>query len=165
MKENKIKKIKYDSQDTKEIKTLILITAIVSVIAIGLYFLTNKILVVREKPEEVAEVEFDYDVCTVGMIFNRPYKEYYVFIYDSTENNANQYNSLLTNYRSKDNAVKSYYVDLNIGFNKSAISESANKKPTNSSEVKVNKSALILIKNGKVSKYYEDITNYEKVLN
>ena len=39
------------------------------------------------------------------------------------------------------------------------------KKPTKASEVQVKDSALVLIKNGKVSKYYESVTDYEKVLN
>ena len=62
-------------------------------------------------------------------------------------------------------AKKIYFVDLSTKFNSPYVSDKSNKKPTKASEVQVKDSALVLIKNGKVSKYYESVTDYEKVLN
>ena len=98
-------------------------------------------------------------------MFNRPYDEYYVFLYDLTSSSASQYQSLISNYEKKDNAKKIYFVDLSTKFNSPYVSDKSNKKPTKASEVQVKDSALVLIKNGKVSKYYESVTDYEKVLN
>ena len=71
----------------------------------------------------------------------------------------------ISNYEKKDNAKKIYFVDLSTKFNSPYVSDKSNKKPTKASEVQVKDSALVLIKNGKVSKYYESVTDYEKVLN
>ena len=73
--------------------------------------------------------------------------------------------SLYTNYEEKENSKKIYFIDIDNGFNEFIKSDKANKKPTNASEVKINNRALILIKDGKVSKYYETLEEIEKVLN
>ena len=54
------------------------------------------------------------------------------------------------------------FIDLNDGLNKIAVSDTTNKKPASSEEVKVNGSALYLIKNGKVISAYTE--SYDKVL-
>ena len=69
-----------------------------------------------------------------------------------------------TSYKDKDDALKVYYVDMNDKFNSAYLSETSNKKPTESSEVKINESALILIKDGKVEKYYESLEDYKNAL-
>lgn len=153
----------YVNEDTKEIKTLIIITIAVVLLAIGLYFLTDVVL--DKKDDSSFDTEFNYDTCLVGNIFNRPYDEYYVFIYSSIDDDASTYDTLKTSYLKKDEAKKIYYVDLNNGFNSFVVSDTSNTKPKSASDVRVNKSALILIKDGKVSKYYETLDDYKKVLN
>lgn len=153
----------YVNEDTKEIKTLIIITIVVVLLAVGLYFLTDVVL--DKKENSASEAVFNYDTCLIGNIFSRPYDEYYVFVYSSIDDDASTYDTLKTNYLKKDEAKKIYYVDLNNGFNSFAMSDSSNPKPTSALDVKINKSALMLIKNGKVSKYYENLEDYKKVLN
>lgn len=164
MKAKRLKKQKYINEDTKEVKTLIIITIAVIVIAGGLYFLTEKILNKNSEPE-IKEVDFNYDETIVGMMFTRPYDSYYVFLYDSTSDNVNQFNTLLSNYQGKDDALKTYYVDMNLKINKDFLSDTSNSKAKSPKEVKIKDSALVLIKKGKISKYYEKIGDYEKVLN
>jgi hypothetical protein len=164
MKQTKLKNQKYESEDIKEAKSLIIITIVIVLLAIGLYFLTSKILNKKASTTD-SDVEFDYSVCTVGTLFNRPYTEYYVFLYDSTSDDAIQYQSLTSSYEAKDEAIKIYTVDLSANLDQKYLSETSNHKPANPSEVQINSSALILIKDGKVSKYYENISDYEKVLN
>ena len=53
---------------------------------------------------------------------------------------------------------------MNDKFNSAYLSETSNNKPTESSEVKINESALILIKDGKVEKYYESLEDYKNAL-
>ena len=55
-------------------------------------------------------------------------------------------------------------MDLNANLDNKYLSEKSNTNPSNPSEVKINKSALVLIKDGKVSNYYENDSDYEEVL-
>ena len=128
MKQKRLKTQRYDSEDTKEIRNLIIIAVILIALAVGLYFLTDTIL--SKKNKDTSTVEFDYTECTVGTMFNRPYDEYYVFLYDSTSSSASQYQSLISNYEKKDNAKKIYFVDLSTKFNSPYVSDKSNKKPT-----------------------------------
>ena len=160
MKSKKLKSINYESNDTKEIKSLIIITVVVVVIAGGLFFLTNYL----NNKKTSSNTKIDYDTCIVGNMFNRPYNEYYVFLYSSTDKNASTYKGLITSYKDKDDALKIYYVDMNDKFNSAYLSEASNKKPTDVNEVKIKESALILIKDGKVERYYESLEDYKNTL-
>ena len=162
MKNKKLKMTKYESEDTKEIRNLIFIVIGIIVVCAGLYFLTAKSLNKKENKE--SSTEFDYSVCTVGTMFNRPYEEYYVFLYSSEDENALQYQSLVSSYVSKENALKIYTVDLSKNLDNKYLASTSNSNPSNPSEVKIKDSALIHIKNGKVSKYYEKISDYESIL-
>lgn len=161
MKQKRIKTKKYVSEDTKQIRSLIIITLVVLAVAVGLYFLTDMIV---GKKANTNNVDFDYSAATVGTMFNRPYDEYYVFLYDSTSDEASTYNSLITSYISSEDSIKLYFVDLSMNLDSKYLSDSSNKKPANPSEVKIKDSALVLIKDGKVSKYYESLEEYQKVL-
>lgn len=160
MKSKKLKSINYESNDTKEIKSLIIITVAVIVIVVGLFFLTSYL----NNKKTSSNIKIDYDTCIVGNMFNRPYDEYYVFLYSATDKNASTYKGLITSYKDKDDALKVYYVDMNDMFNAAYLSEKSNNKPTDVSEVKIKESALILIKAGKVEKYYESLEDYKNVL-
>ena len=113
MKKKKLKSINYESNDIKEIKSLIIITIVVIAIAVGLFFLTNYL----NNKKATSNINIDYDTCIVGNMFNRPYNEYYVFLYSSTDKNASTYKGLITSYKDKDDALKVYYVDMNDKFN------------------------------------------------
>lgn len=162
MKQKKLKNGGYVNEDTKEIRNLIIITVVVIALALGLYFLTDKVLSKDTTSDTNADV--DYTTCLIGNMFNRPYDEYYVFAFSSEDENASKYSSLISTYEKKDKALKIYKIDLDNNFNKSAVSDTSNKKPTNASDVKIKSSALIHIKNGKVVNYYESSSDYEKVL-
>ena len=162
MKQKKLKNGGYVNEDTKEIRNLIIITVVVIALALGLYFLTDKVLSKDTTSDTNADV--DYTTCLIGNMFNRPYDEYYVFAFSSEDENASKYSSLISTYEKKDKALKIYKIDLDNNFNKSAVSDTSNKKPTNASDVKIKNSALIHIKNGKVVNYYESSSDYKKVL-
>ena len=161
IKQKRIKNGGYDNSDTKEIKNLILITLGIAALALGLYFLTDKVL---NKETDQTSVDFDYTTCTIGMMFNRPYSDYYVFAYDSTKEEASDYNTLILANEKKDDAKKVYFIDLSLKFNSDFVSDKSNTKPLTASEVKIKDSALIHIVDGKVANYYESVSDYEKVL-
>ena len=158
MKNKRLKNINYESEDSKEVKKLIFIIIGITIIAVGLYFLTARSLNKQNK------TEFDYNVCTVGMMFNRPYNEYYVFLYSSDDLDATTYKNLVTNYSKKETAKKIYTVDLKSNLDNVYLNEISNHTPSNPNEVRIKDSALVLIKDGKVSNYYESLKEYQEVL-
>ncbi|MGN1342861.1 MAG: hypothetical protein ACI4VL_06720, partial [Bacilli bacterium] len=83
-KKNNINKVKNKNTDTidNEIVRFIIIFFIIAVVVIGLYFLSKSIVDKRNSDNNTTEtIEIAYDKLNVGMIFNRPYDEYYVMIY------------------------------------------------------------------------------------
>ena len=163
MKQKKIKTQRYESNDTKEIKSLIIITLVIVVLGVGIYFLTDKFMN-KAGAENTTPAEFNYSIATVGTMFNRPYSEYYVFLFDEESDNSVSYHTLISNYISKEKALKIYTVDLGKNLDNKYLSETSNKKPATPSEVRVKDSALVHIKDGKVVNYYETTEQYEKVL-
>lgn len=151
------------NSDTNEIKNLLIITFIILAISVGLYFLTDKTLN-KKKEEEKTPAEISYSEILVGTMFSRPYNEYYVLAYKQDDENADSLDDLFTKYDEKDEALKIYYIDLGNPFNASALSDTANKKPEKPEEVKIKDQALFLIKDGKVTKFYEKISDIEKAL-
>lgn len=152
----KFKESKYQSNDTKEIKRLIFITLGVLIVAVGLYFLTDYIVNKKEI------VKFNNEEILAGQIFNVSEEDYYVFIYDSKSDKASEYQSLINSYKKTEGAIKVYYVDSSLAFNKSIISKEDNVNPTSIDDLKVKESALIFFQNKTVANYYTE--KYENVL-
>ena len=165
VKNNKIKQKRVISEDMTNIRNMFIILFIVVLVVVGLYYLTEN-LVNKDKDNntDISEVLIDYDIATIGTMFNRVEDEYYVLIY-SNETNGSDLNSYLTTYRSSDDYIKTYYIDLDKKINSIAISDETNKYPTNSNEVKVNDATMYKIKNGKVVKTYCGVEDIKKVLN
>ena len=164
MKNKKLKSINYQNEDTKEIKTLIIIVLIIIAVALGLYFITEKALDKKNAPAELPEAVISYTETIIGEMFNKPENEYYVLAYSSEDDNAAQYETLLSNYNKKEKALTTYHIDLSKKFNSTALSDKSNPKPTKATDVAIKDVALILIKDGKVTKYYETIETIEKAL-
>ena len=85
----KVKKTSYkqnnvqDSSDT-DIKKFFIILVVLTIVIVGLYFLSSLIVKKRDNANNNTNtnVTISYDTLNVGMIFNRPYDEYYVITYD-----------------------------------------------------------------------------------
>ena len=161
MKQKKLKSKRYVSEDTKQLQSLIFITLGVILFVLAIYFLTDIIT----KKAENKKIDFDYSSCTVGTMFNRPYDEYFVFAYKASDNNANEYKSLISKYDAKEDSIKIYTIDLDANLDNKYLSDKSNTNPQKPSDVKINNSALVHIKGGKVVKYYENLEDYKKVLN
>lgn len=152
------------NEEQQMIRKAIILFGVIVVIIVGVYFLSKLIVDKNETNNNVTEdVEIDYSITEVGTILNRPYKEYYVMVYNSTDPNASLYSSLITNY-SKD--TKIYFCDLDNGLNKEFISgnKTGNKNAKSVSEFSFGEITLLKIKNGKVVDYIEDVTSISKIL-
>ena len=169
-KNNKINKVvKYNINNfDNEIYRFIVIFFIIALVVIGLYFLSKGIVSKRTSSENTVDtIEIAYDKLNVGMIFNRPYDEYYIMIYDSNIEQAVYYSAIITKYRNKDNHLKLYYCDLSEKVNNSYYSgrENGNEKATNINELSFGNLTLLKIKNGKIVLYLENINDIKKELN
>lgn len=157
----KLKQTNFVNEDVVQIRNLIIIFAIVVLVCIGLYFLTDT-MIKRENNSNTTtqEVEIDHEIATVGTMFNRVEEEYFVLIYSSE--NDSKLDNILTKYRSSEEYIKTYFVDLDKKINKTALGDKLVKEPKNSKEVKVTGATLYRIKNGNVINCYngiEEITN------
>jgi len=161
---NKLKQQKIVSEDMLQVKNLIILLFIVIIICLGIYFLTEKLIQNENKTEEPKqEVSIDYDIATIGTMFNRPESEYFVLLY-SSEENGNDYDTILNQYRSSDNYIKTYYIDLDKKINNSVLADKLIEKPKDSKEVNVTGPTLYKIKEGKVVKCYSTLETIKDAL-
>lgn len=159
-----LKQQKVVSEDVVQVKTLIILLLIVGVVCVGIYFLTDTMIKKESSKDNTTnEVKIDYDIATIGTMFNRIEDEYYVLMY-SNEENGSDLNSVLDSYRSSDNYIKTYYIDLDKKINSIALKDKLVKNPTNSNEVSVNGPTLFKIKDGKAIKTIDGIDNIIDVL-
>lgn len=162
MKKKKININNIENDDVKLIKKLIIILLVVVIVVVGFYFLTDK--VVKPAEEEKMTVEVNYEVATVGTILNRPYDEYFVLLYDSTDVEATYYSTLLSNFKSSSDE-KIYYVDLSLKENSKYVGEKSNKDLTSASDATFAGPTLLKIKNGKVVSYLENRDEIKVAMN
>ena len=166
-------KIKNDNKQTKskfwdnsnELKKLVAIFVVVVVIFAIFYVLTvvinnNK----SSQPKENNSVAvIQYDEILVGEILNQNQDAYYVLATEEDDNNISQYQSYIDNYKSNENSLKVYEVNLSSVFNKKYMSEDSDFDFNQLSEIKFSTATLLKIEDGKLTEYYEgkeEITEY-----
>lgn len=165
MKNKRLKVQNRDNEDVQLIKKLIIILVVVVLVIIGFYFLTDKV-VKPTKNENKTSVDIDYNIATVGTMFNRPYQEYFVILYDSTKSEATYYDTLVSNYRNNsEKSTKLYYVDLSLKTNSAYVSDTANKSMTGVDDAKFSGATLLKISNGKVVSFIDDREIIKSTLN
>ncbi len=147
-------------EEQKEVYNLIIIIMIVIAVLSCVYlfsraFISKDLFKKKEDTktkETTKNVEFDYSKIIVGELLNREYSEYYVLVFDSTDDMAFDYENMLSAY----NKGKIYQIDLSEGFNKKYKSETSNPNAKTINELKFGKLTLIKVKNGSIVKYLED---------
>jgi len=117
--------------------------------------------------KEAEETVISYDEIMVGRSLDMSDGDYFVLYYDmSDENISGTYSSLVSGYKSKEDHLNIYVVDMSSSFNKPyATDKESNKNPSKASEILVNGPTLIKVSNKQVSDYVEgeeSITNYLK---
>ena len=164
IKNNRIKQGKSISEDETKVKNLIIIFIIVLLASLGIYFLSESMIdKEKSKQNELKDVEIKYDVATIGTMFNRIEEEYYVLLYSNKDDGV-ELNSLLDSYRTKDEYVKTYYVDLDKKVNSNALGKKLVKEPKNSKEVMVKGATLYKIKDSKVIECISGVEEISKIL-
>lgn len=138
------------------IKIILIILVIVCVFSLITSFVTNK----KNSKTNSNEVTIQYKEIIAGNILNISNDEYYVLLEFENDDYNTLYETYLTNYASKENALPYYKVDMSKGFNKSYISTDKPNLDTDiSSELKFTETTLLKIKSKKiVEKYYTNDT-------
>ena len=161
MKKNTIKQRKVLNEDMTNIRNMFIILVIVILVCLGLYFLTEKIN--KEELANNTDTKIDYDLATVGTMFNRIEDIYYVILYSKKED-GNELDKVLDSYRSSDDYIKTYYINLDEKINSQVLKDNLNNKPSNPSEVSITGPTLYKINNGIVVNCYSSIDEIKKVL-
>lgn len=162
MKKNK-NKVTNTNEEVNQVKSLLIITAVIILIAIGLYYLTEAVLSKKQTNGE-PKVTINYEEITLGTMFDKKEKEYYVLVYKESASDKAVYDALYKEYTEKEESKAIYKVNLDLHFNSYAISDKTNPKPANSKEVEIKGQALFLIKNNKVSSYYGTLEDMKTAL-
>ncbi len=166
MKEKKIKGIKNNigaSEEGNEVKNFIIIVIVLAVIVGVIYGIT--VLLNKEEIDysyQSTAGAINYDIVSVGTILNRPYKDYYVLVYDVNKDESVKYNSILNSYMDKskeDDYIKIYLCDLNNELNKAYYNvnddNKSNPEASKTSEFDFGDITLLHIKKGKIVEYIE----------
>lgn len=165
-------KVKYNTAEQEEILKFLIVIVLV-MIAVGAIYVATRIFVTKDffktetKTNEVApDVDINYSVAIMGQIFNRPYDEYYVAIYDSKNDDYSyDMSSLVRNYNAKEKHLHIYTVDLSNKLNDGYYDpEKVNVNAKSLSEMKVGDITLLKIRKGKVNKYIVDLSKMQQEL-
>lgn len=164
----KIKEVKYRSDEQKEVIRFIIILISIFVIVGAVYGLSKVFIKDNTSTEkEPVTGQINYDIVTVGTMFNRSENEYYVAIYKKTTPSAILYSSVINKYASKDKSLHVYFCDLENSLNSAYyVGEKgvSNPKAKTIDEVAFGDFTFVKIKNGKIVKYIENIDDAKKEL-
>ena len=154
---------------SNELTNLIKIIVIVCVVLLAFYFIT---VLVSKKSKGSAFSDDDsvaviqYDKIIVGEMLNRSENNYLVLVKKSDDLNSDLYQSYLSIYSGKENALRLYSVDLGDVFNLSYVGDKT-VLDNGIQNYKFSDTTLVKINNGNISESYvgvEAIENYLKEL-
>lgn len=161
---------KYRTEEQEQIIKFIVILLIVIAFVVGAYFFTKSVVKKDSgTTEEQASTAgaINYDVVTVGTMFNKSDSSYYVIVYNSEDTSTVYYQELVSKYSKTTNALKVYTCDLNNSLNTKYVA--SDEKPENIKaktiyDVSFGKLTLVKIKNGKIIKYINNIDSIKTEL-
>ena len=151
------------SDENEDIFNLIKIVIAIALIAVVVYLLVaflngefKKDDAADKETETVSEIQ--NEKILASSVFNKEDKEYYVLMYDGSNEWANYYGMIYSEYKSIEDATPLFWVDLSDSFNEGVLAtgdEETNSDAQEYSELKVKVPTLIHIKKGKNVDYYE----------
>ena len=172
-KENvKKNKIKYQTDEQKEIVRFVVVILVV-ILCVGVIYVATRAFVTKDlfkaKTDETEVINpgsINYDVAIMGEILNRPYDEYYVAIYDKADGKyISDMSSMVYLYGQKEKHLHIYTVDLSNKMNEGFYDpENVNSSAQSVNDMKVGDITLLRVKNGKIVKYIEDLEKMKSEL-
>ena len=163
-----IKKSKTMNEDYKKAITFIIVLLIVLVL-FGALFIFNGMFVTKDHFQDkttttTTTVSYDPTVITVSNLFKVEDKDYYVLLFDaSDEKNGFVYKSLALNYKDE---TPLYSIDMSNAMNRKYYDTKGeeNTSPKKYTDVMVTRPTLMHIKKGKVTEYITDVDTMVKYL-
>lgn len=147
--------------ENNEFTNLIKIVLIVTGIFLAFYLITYLVAKNKandtDKETDTPEVSIQYDEILMSNLLKQSGSEYYVLAYDAKDVYYDTYNTYITSYTGKDNAMRVYTSVLSNSFNKVYYDKDAesNTDVASINELKLNSSTLIKVKDGKIQATYE----------
>ncbi len=144
-----------------EIRKLLIIIGAVCAVMLAFYFITEVVLKNKKDKEpnkpSTAEVEptIQYEEILMGSLLKQKETDYYVLVYDPEDIYLDMYMNYISNYKTSDEPLSVYRVNLGKDYNKAYIAEESNLTGSDITMVKVKGTTLIRVSNGSVYKSFE----------
>lgn len=154
-------------EEDKAVRNFIIIFIIVILLVVGLYFLTVFINKDNDpKAEETntsEEVKIDNSKVIVGTMLQKSDKDYYVILYKSDDEKANEYASLESKYKANKDSLPVYTVDLSDGMNsKYYDKEHVNLTASDINDLRFGDITVLEVKDGKIYKSFNSVDKIKK---
>ncbi len=167
-------KVNYQTTEQMEIKNFVIVIIVVLLCVGGLYLATRAFVTKdlfkdndANKEEEVVAGSINYEMAIMGTILQKADKEYYVAIYDQSDEGKYVADmlTLVFNYTEKEEHLPVYTVDLANKLNEGYYDpKNVNVDAKNVKDMKVGDITLLRVKNGKIKKYIVDYAKMQKEL-
>lgn len=161
-----LKKSKFENEDYQKVKAFFIILIIVLALLALLFFLNGKFVTKDrfndQETTTTTEPSYDETVITVDKMFKIKKDAYMVMIYDSNDKESSVlFSNLILTYKGSKSL---YSIDLANKMNSKYYNpdKEENKKPTNPSDVSIAGPRLIIMSNGVVTEYIEDVDTIVK---
>ena len=146
------------------VKITVGVLLVLGLVYLGTAILSGEIkLNKNKKTEEVTE--FSYKEILAGETFNRSPIDYYVLFYKSSDNFSSYYKQLVDTYKTKDESLPFYFVNLDDKLNEEYLigedDTNSYSKPSSIDNLKVSNPTIIRIRNKQV---FDFISGREEVL-
>lgn len=154
--------IKVKNEESNEIERLIKIIVIIVVI-FGLFTLISYIVEKKNNKKEEPEVKIQYSKILVGSLLAQTENEYFVLASKEEDKFVSLYNSYISYYVKKDNALKVYTSNIDDALNSPYSAEQSNILVANINDLKMNQTTLFHVKDKQIVEALEGreaITNY-----
>ncbi len=147
-------------EQTYSAKQIIIIMVVILSVILIFYGIT--VLVSNKKDDsesDISDTVIQYEEILVGEIFKQNGSEYYILAYDDTSDGQN-YKSEINTYMTKENSIKTYFIDLTNAFNKKYVADESNFE----NEFPIfNETTLLKIVDGSIVEIYEEDSLSDKI--
>ncbi len=166
---NKNNKIIEENTTQISLKSVITLFLCVLVVFLGFYIFTLYMTHQENddsSTDDTSSVDTSSGTILLGQTLSMNYDSYYVLFYDfDDEDNASNYQNIITQYKSKEDGLPIYSVDMSSGFNKSYKTDGeSNKNPNSISDFSINGITLMKIENKAVVDYVEGEESITSIL-
>lgn len=166
MKKQNIKKIEENTITKKVIIITIVVIAVLGILYfVSFYGVENGKFGKKYVPSRTQEAVITYDRASIGTVFNRNDKEYYVAFDDLNDNSNKYFLNTISDYLRKEKKLPIYLVDMTFTINKKYRSKDSNYTAQNSNELSIKNPTLIKVKDGFNVLYLDDINKIKEELN